>query len=80
MKRARPTSDYDGLYERRSDWTSDMFVEAIYRDLTQGEAMILRSSRGALAAAAVLMIATATPERAMGQGAAVATAARARAR
>jgi cyclase len=33
IKRARPTMDYDGLFERRSDWTSDMFIDAIYRDL-----------------------------------------------
>jgi hypothetical protein len=26
------TSDYDGLYGSRADWTADMFVEAIYRD------------------------------------------------
>jgi glyoxylase-like metal-dependent hydrolase (beta-lactamase superfamily II) len=31
--RARPTMDYDGLFEKRSDWTSDMFIHAIYRDL-----------------------------------------------
>jgi cyclase len=34
VRRARPTSDYDGLFEApASGWTSDMFVEAIYRDL-----------------------------------------------
>jgi glyoxylase-like metal-dependent hydrolase (beta-lactamase superfamily II) len=33
VKRARPTMDYDGLFEGRSDWTSDMFIDAIYRDL-----------------------------------------------
>ena len=33
VKRARPTMDYDGLFESRSDWTSDMFIDAIYRDL-----------------------------------------------
>ena len=32
VKRAKPTSDYDGLYAQ-NDWTSDMFVDAIYRDL-----------------------------------------------
>ena len=30
---AKPTSDYDGLYGADRDWTGDMFVEAIYRDL-----------------------------------------------
>ena len=33
VKRARPTMDYDGLFQSRSDWTSDMFIDAIYRDL-----------------------------------------------
>ena len=33
VKRARLTSDYDGLYGGRADWTGDMFVEAVYRDL-----------------------------------------------
>jgi glyoxylase-like metal-dependent hydrolase (beta-lactamase superfamily II) len=33
VKRARPTLDYDGLFESRRDWTSDMFIDAIYRDL-----------------------------------------------
>ena len=37
VKRARPTMDYDGLFERRSDWTSDMFIDAIYRDLRQAK-------------------------------------------
>jgi hypothetical protein len=36
VHRAKPTSDYDGLYEGPAgDWTSDMFVEAIYRDLSR---------------------------------------------
>jgi glyoxylase-like metal-dependent hydrolase (beta-lactamase superfamily II) len=33
VKRARLTSDYDGLYGGRTDWTGEMFVEALYRDL-----------------------------------------------
>jgi glyoxylase-like metal-dependent hydrolase (beta-lactamase superfamily II) len=35
VKRAKPTSDYDGLYDSPDGWTSDMFVEAIYRDLSR---------------------------------------------
>ncbi len=36
VQRARLTSDYDGLYEvPASGWTSDMFVEAIYRDVSR---------------------------------------------
>jgi glyoxylase-like metal-dependent hydrolase (beta-lactamase superfamily II) len=35
VKRAKPTSDYDGLYAGYRDWTSDMFVEAIYRDVSR---------------------------------------------
>jgi glyoxylase-like metal-dependent hydrolase (beta-lactamase superfamily II) len=34
-QQARPTADYDGLFEPRSDWTREMFVEAIYRDLSR---------------------------------------------
>jgi glyoxylase-like metal-dependent hydrolase (beta-lactamase superfamily II) len=33
VKRARLTSDYEPLYGGRADWTGDMFVEAIYRDV-----------------------------------------------
>jgi len=33
VQQATPTSDYDGLFEPRRDWTREMFVEAIYRDL-----------------------------------------------
>jgi glyoxylase-like metal-dependent hydrolase (beta-lactamase superfamily II) len=35
VKRAKPTSDYDGLYGGRREWTSEMFVEAIYRDVAR---------------------------------------------
>ena len=35
VRRAKPTSDYDGLYGAAADWTSDMFVEAIYRDVSR---------------------------------------------
>jgi cyclase len=34
VKALKPTLDYDGLYSR-PNWTGDMFVEAIYRELTQ---------------------------------------------
>jgi glyoxylase-like metal-dependent hydrolase (beta-lactamase superfamily II) len=34
VKAARPTFDYDGRYgSDRGPWTTDMFVEAVYRDL-----------------------------------------------
>jgi cyclase len=36
LKRAKPTSDYDGLYAQ-SDWTSDMFIDAVYRDLRRSK-------------------------------------------
>ena len=32
VKRARPTSDYDGIYAT-AEWTADRFVEAVYRSL-----------------------------------------------
>ena len=35
VQQAKPTSDYDALFEARSDWTREMFVDAIYRDLTK---------------------------------------------
>ena len=35
IKAARPTFEYDGRYGSTSGaWTTDMFVEAVYRDLT----------------------------------------------
>jgi glyoxylase-like metal-dependent hydrolase (beta-lactamase superfamily II) len=33
VTRAKPTSDYDGLYGGQREWSGDMFVEAIYRDV-----------------------------------------------
>lgn len=34
VRSARPTSDYDGRYGATSgSWTTDMFVEAVYRTL-----------------------------------------------
>jgi hypothetical protein len=35
VQQAKPTYDYDGLFDARSGWTHEMFVEAIYRDLTR---------------------------------------------
>jgi glyoxylase-like metal-dependent hydrolase (beta-lactamase superfamily II) len=36
VKAARPTMDYDGLYgSTTGPWTTDMFVEAVYRTLSQ---------------------------------------------
>jgi glyoxylase-like metal-dependent hydrolase (beta-lactamase superfamily II) len=34
VRESRPTRDYDGLYPNR-EWTGDMFVEAVYRDLSK---------------------------------------------
>jgi glyoxylase-like metal-dependent hydrolase (beta-lactamase superfamily II) len=33
VKRAQPTSDYDGIYDSRA-WPADRFVEAVYRSLS----------------------------------------------
>lgn len=33
VKRSKPTSDYDGLYGGQREWSGDMFVDAIYRDV-----------------------------------------------
>jgi len=36
VKRAKPTLDYDGLFDPQPDgWSGDRFVEAIYRDLSR---------------------------------------------
>jgi hypothetical protein len=36
VKAAKPTMDYDGLYgSTTGPWTTDMFVEAAYRSLSQ---------------------------------------------
>ena len=35
VKQAKPTFDYDGLYDSR-EWPHDLFVEAIYQDLRRG--------------------------------------------
>jgi glyoxylase-like metal-dependent hydrolase (beta-lactamase superfamily II) len=35
VRQARPTSDYDGLFDAAKDWTPEMFVDAIYSDLTR---------------------------------------------
>lgn len=38
VKEARPSLEYDGLYGATSGpWTTDMFVEAIYRELSKGK-------------------------------------------
>ena len=34
-KAARPTLEYDGIYGTDKNWTGDMFVETVYRDLSQ---------------------------------------------
>jgi glyoxylase-like metal-dependent hydrolase (beta-lactamase superfamily II) len=35
VQAARPTRDYDGLYDEPNGWTAAMFVAAVYRDLKQ---------------------------------------------
>jgi cyclase len=32
---ARPALEYDGIYGKRREWTGEMFLEAVYRDLSQ---------------------------------------------
>jgi cyclase len=37
VKAAKPTLDYDGLYgTTKGPWTTDMFVDAVYRELSKG--------------------------------------------
>ncbi len=39
VKAAKPTLDYDGIYGADSGpWTTDMFIEAVYRDLSTADA------------------------------------------
>jgi hypothetical protein len=33
VRAAKPTRDYDGMYDEPNGWTADMFVAAMYRDL-----------------------------------------------
>jgi cyclase len=35
IKAAKPTLEYDGIYGTDKSWTGGMFIETIYRDLTQ---------------------------------------------
>jgi glyoxylase-like metal-dependent hydrolase (beta-lactamase superfamily II) len=38
VREARPTGEYDGWYaSNTSDWTAEMFVEAVYRSLSGGQ-------------------------------------------
>jgi cyclase len=34
IKAAKPTLEYDALYGTRKEWTGEMFLEAVYRDLS----------------------------------------------
>jgi cyclase len=36
VQAAKPTSDYDGIYDEPNGWTASMFVAAVYRDLAPG--------------------------------------------
>ncbi len=35
VKAARPTLEYDGIYGTDKSWTGEMFIETVYRDLSQ---------------------------------------------
>jgi hypothetical protein len=35
VRRAKLTADYDGLFGGQRDWTSEMFVDAVYRDVSR---------------------------------------------
>ncbi len=36
VKAARPSKDYDGIYSTPA-WTGEMFVEAVYKDLSRAK-------------------------------------------
>ena len=47
VKAAKPTLDYDGLYGATSGpWTTDMFVEAVYQQLSKGKAQGPKAGMG----------------------------------
>jgi hypothetical protein len=47
VKAAKPTLDYDGLYGAiTGPWTSDMFVEAVYRELAKKKAQEHQNAGG----------------------------------
>ena len=33
VKAAKPALEYDGLYGKQADWTGDMFLELVYKEL-----------------------------------------------
>lgn len=43
VKAARPTLEYDGLYDH-PEWTTDMFLEALYTDLSAGNGRVTRTN------------------------------------
>jgi len=47
VKAAKPTLDYDGLYGSTSGpWTTDMFVTAVYQELTKGKGQDQKANAG----------------------------------
>jgi hypothetical protein len=34
VKAAKPILEYDGLYGQQKDWTGDMFIDLIYKELS----------------------------------------------
>ncbi len=47
VKAAKPTVDYDGLYGATTGpWTTDMFIEAVYRDLSKGSKQDMKMDGG----------------------------------
>jgi glyoxylase-like metal-dependent hydrolase (beta-lactamase superfamily II) len=38
VKAAKPTLEYDGIYGSRKDWTGEMFLETVYRELSSAGA------------------------------------------
>jgi hypothetical protein len=42
VQAANPVLDYEGIYDRTPGWTKQMFVEAMYRDLSRPNAQTSR--------------------------------------
>ena len=45
VKAANPVLDYEGVYGRNTTWTTDMFLEAMYRDLSNPDRRSANASR-----------------------------------
>ena len=55
VKAAKPTADWDPRYDKNTYWTPDMFVEAAYKSLSEGQEMHARHSCSSIASLALAL-------------------------